>query len=141
MIGRCFPVFLAIVVVSGTLVGCKPKEEPSDVSSVRVSSGQVASMRDALAKGMQAVHFSNLSQSHVGRTCVIVTKTPDLNGPPGPPPPLGMVYRLGSTSIYKAHIRSISADALEIEEPYPGSSNKKVIEIPQADIQSIHLGK
>ncbi len=57
------------------------------------------------------------------------------------PPPLGMVHKLGQTTIYKGEIQEVLADSLKIRAAYPTSGRYKTVEIPRADIQSLHVAK
>jgi len=132
---------VAWIVVSFVLVlsGCKGKETETDAPppSQAVNTAEVAAMQNALTKGMTPIAFTDLTNAHVGRRCVIVSPKPDSGDPP--PPPLGMVRRLGPTTIYAAEIHEVLPASVKIRATYPTSGNMKIIEIPRADIQSIHV--
>jgi hypothetical protein len=91
---------------------------------------------------MHEVAFDSLTAAHIGRHCVVIARTPEERArADSSPPPLGMVRRLGGTTIYKGEIQNLSPDGLKICAPYPTSGQQKVIEIPRADIRSIYLAK
>lgn len=121
-----------------TLVGCgKKAEEPAAPQAVEPGAAEVAKVRDALTRGMQPIAVASLTAAHVGKRCVILARSTPI---PPPPPPLGMVRLMGSTSLYMAELAGVSPAAVTIRAPYPTSGNVKTVEIPRADIQSVHLG-
>ncbi|MBP7050569.1 MAG: hypothetical protein KBE65_06105 [Phycisphaerae bacterium] len=130
-----FLAILAALVVSG----CK-REEPDagQASAQTISEAEIAAARDAMTRGMTGVSFDKLTAAHVGRRCVVVTNGPYDDSPP--PPPLGMVHRMGPVTIYTARVHEVSADSLKISASYPTSGNKKIAEILRANIQSVHVG-
>lgn len=123
--------------------GCKRKETDRPSEAGAPLPADVASVRDALVSGMEVVTPSELTERHIGQPCVVTAHTPPGGSPVGPPPPpLGMVRRIGrTTTIYKGQIESISADRLTVRAPYPGSDQYKIIEVPRAHIESVHLSK
>ncbi len=135
---------LAIALILVTLAGCKPRSNagrPSGAAS-EPNAAQVAVVRDTLAKGMQQTTFDSLAAADVGKQCVVAARAGSAEtGADRAPPPLGMVYRLGPTVIYKGEIEEVRPDALKIRAPYPTSGRYKTIEIPRADIQSLHVAK
>lgn len=135
------PVFVILLaVLTAALAGCNRKdtETAAPPETQAVNAAEVTAMQTALTKGMTAIAFEGLTNAHVGRRCVIVSRTPDSDAPP--PPPLGMVRRLGATTIYAAELHDVLAESLKIRAAYPTSGNVKIIEIPRADIRSIHVG-
>ena len=131
-------IFLAVLAALA-VGGCKRKEpDASPVPAQTISEGEVAAARDAMTRGMTAVPLDKLTAAHVGRRCVVVTNGPYDDSPP--PPPLGMVHRMGPVTIYTARIHEVSSDSLKISASYPTSGNKKIAEIPRANIQSLHVG-
>jgi hypothetical protein len=132
--------FLAVWVITLT-PGCK-RHEPEAGSS---SSGQalddsaIVAMYKGITQGLTPVAFDGLTAAHIGQRLVIKARTPDRADPP--PPPRGMVKRMGDVSIYTAELHEILPDSLKIRAAYPTSGNLKIIEIPRADIQAMHLGK
>jgi hypothetical protein len=121
--------------------GCKPKEQTTATPAAAVPAEEVMALRTALARGMQAISLAGLAPDHVGRSCVVVARTPEKAARPDAPPPLGMVRILGTTIIYKGQIHAISAEGIEVHAVYPNSGKLKIVAVPAADIQSIHLGK
>jgi hypothetical protein len=122
--------------------GCKPKDSEADAA--RQPSGpspeQIAATIEALTKGMRRTSLPNLNNQHIGKECVVVAATPDAGArPKGSPPPLGMVRRMGETTIYQAEIEDVSSDTLTIRAAYPSSGEYKIITISKGDIESIHL--
>jgi hypothetical protein len=135
---RAFVILLAVLTTA--LSGCNRKdvETAAPPETQAANAAEVTALQTALTKGMTAVAFEGLTDAHVGRRCVIVSRTPGSDAPP--PPPLGMVRRLGATTVYTAEIHDVQAESLKIRAAYPTSGNVKIIEIPRADIQSIHVG-
>mgnify|MGYP001377281430 CR=1 FL=1 len=138
--GILLPAALAVVAVLW-LPGCK-KEEPaagSASSSQTVDDSELIAMHKAMTENLTAIPFDKLTAAQIGRRLVIKARTPDRADPP--PPPRGMVFRMGQTSIYSAKLHEVLPDSLKISAAYPTSGNLKIIEISQADIQTIHIGK
>lgn len=120
------------------LSGCKRREtEAARPPAQTASDTEIASVRDALTRAMTAVAFDKLTEAHLGRRCVVTTRTPQRDDPP--PPPLGMVRRMGAATIYTAELHELSPGGLKLRATYPTSGNAKIIEIPREDIQSIHI--
>ncbi len=95
-----------------------------------------------MTRGMEPVAFASLAAVHVGRQCVVTARAADEGaGGDQAPPPLGMVRKLGPTTIYKGEIEAVSVDSLKIRAPYPTSGRYKAVTIPRADIQSLYLAK
>ncbi len=135
----CLTVALLLVMPAS----CKPRD--AGRPSGRVSepnAARVAAVRDALTQGMQPTTFDSLTAADVGKQCVAVTR-PGAAGPAADqaPPPFGMVHRLGPTIIYKGEIEQVLPDSLKIRAPYPTSGRYKTIELPRADLQSLHAAK
>jgi len=128
---------LAVVLA---ITGCKPKTETA-ATAAAVPAEEIAALRTALTKGMQTVPMVDLTTEHVGRPCVVVARTPERSAPADAPPPLGMVRILGTTTIYRGQIHGVSSEGLQVHAAYPNSGKLKIISIPSADIQSIHVGK
>jgi len=131
-------VFLAALAFLA-LAGCKRARTETDEAGPRIDSAQATAAYNALTQGMTAIAFDGLTASHVGRQLAILARTPDRADPP--PPPRGMVKRMGDASIYTAELAEIGPDSIKIRAAYPTSGNFKIIEIPRADIQAIHMGK
>ncbi len=122
------------------IVGCKRKEATADQPPpTQANAAQVTAAYKAMTQDMTAIAFDALTGGHAGRRVVIMARTPDRVDPP--PPPLGMVRRMGPTSIYSAELHEILPDGLKIRAAYPTSGNLKITEIPRADIQAIHMSK
>ena len=136
--------YLTVALILVTLGGCKPRSDtgrPSGQPS-EPNTAQVAAVRDTLTKGMQQTNFDSLAAADVGKQCVAVTRAGSAEtGSDRAPPPLGMVYRLGQTIIYKGEIEQVLPGSLKIRAPYPTSGRYKTIEIPRSDIQSLHMAK
>ncbi len=131
---------LLAVAVALAVCGCKRKGNDAGRAPMwAVNEAEVTAARDAMARGMTAIPLENLTAAHVGSRCVVVARTPDDDSPP--PPPLGMVHRMGATTIYAAQIHEVSPQSIKILATYPTSGNQKVVEIPRTDIQSIHVSK
>jgi hypothetical protein len=79
------------------LAGCKRARTETDEAGPRIDSAQATAAYDALTQGMTAIAFDGLTASHVGRQLAILARTPDRADPP--PPPRGMVNRMGDASI------------------------------------------
>jgi len=136
----CLTVALILVV----LASCKPRGNaghPSGQAS-EPAPAEVAAIRDALTKGMQPTTFDNLAAADVGKQCVVTTRAgAEGTSADQAPPPLGMVYRLGQTVLYKGEIEEVRPDGLKIRAPYPTSGRYKTIEIPRSDVQSLHVAR
>ena len=136
----CLTVALLLV----TLPGCKPRSDAgrSSGQTSEPAPADVAVVRDALTRGMQQTTFDSLAAADVGKQCVVTARA----GTEGPgadqaPPPLGMVYRLGQTVIYKGEIQEVLPASLKIRAAYPTSGRYKTIEISRSEIQSLHMAK
>jgi len=140
---RHYWLYAAAIAALLTTAGCKPKERAGPSGQVgEASPSEIAAVTDAITRGMHEVAFDSLAAAHIGRHCVVIARTPDeRTRADSSPPPLGMVRRLGGTTIYKGEIQDLSPDSLKIGASYPTSGQQKVIEIPRADIQSIYLAK
>ena len=136
----CLVTALALLMVTN----CKPRNDKAR-SSAPVpgpSPAEIAAVRDTMTRGMEPVAFASLAAVHVGRPCVVTARAAEQGAGGDPaPPPLGMVHKLGPTTIYKGEIQEVSADSLKIRAAYPTSGRYKTVEIPRADIQSLHLAK
>ena len=130
----------AIVVLLTVVSGCKPREEPAPSTSAVVSP-DAAAAREALTRGMTEAAFTGLSRDNIGDSCVVVARTPEGARREPPPPPLGMVYLMGPTTVYKGEIHDISPESLDIGAVYPTSGNRKIIQIPRDDIESVYLDR
>ena len=130
----------ALVVLLTVASGCKPREEPAPSTSAVVSP-DAAAAREALTRGMTEAAFTGLSRDNIGDSCVVVARTPEGARREPPPPPLGMVYLMGPTTVYKGEIHDISPESLDIGAVYPTSGNRKIIQIPRDDIESVHLDR
>jgi hypothetical protein len=131
---------LASLAILG-LPGCK-KQQPgagSSPAAQAVDDSEIVAMHKAMTENLKAIAFDKLTPALVGQRLVIKARTPDRADPP--PPPRGMVLRMGPTSIYSAELHEVLADSLKIRAAYPTSGNLKIIEIPRADIQAIHMSK
>jgi len=137
---RCFISGILVAILLLALPGCKPKEDKADAYASGSAPPDMAQTIRALTRGLQPIAVANVSKpQHIGRRCVVVARTPERRDPP--PPPLGMVRLMGPTIVYTAEIHDVSADAIEIKADYPSSDMVKIVAIPKADIQSIHLGE
>ncbi len=89
------PYFVAFVVVLLAVSGCGKRDNGTEQTSgpAPVSAEELAAVKKAMTRGMQAIGFANLKPVHVGKGCVMETRTPDggLQIKPPPPPP-GMVH-------------------------------------------------
>jgi len=133
---RCICLILVVACLVAT--GCKKKSTTTNPGTTAISQDQIDAVRDTLTRGMQAIAFGSLKQSHTGKTCVVTARTTQL-GPP--PPPLGMVRLLGQTTIYRGELDDVSSDSLTIRAAYPTAGRYKELEIAKEDIQSIHLAR
>ncbi len=130
-----------LIVALGILgmLGCRPKENAS-AALPGAAPPESAAVVAAMNRGMTSIPLRSLSRSHIGKTCVVAAHSPEGGTRIAPPPPpMGMVYIAGPTTVYKGQLHAISADTVEIQAPYPSSGNMKTIPIPRAQIQSIHL--
>lgn len=132
------------IVVAGLLsvAGCKPKPTPAAASPGAARPPDSAATVAAMTRGMRQILPTSLSRSHIGVSCAVVARASEEGTHMAPPPPpLGMIYLMGTTTLYKGEIRDVSADRLEIQAPYPTSGHMKVISIQRADIQAIYLAR
>jgi hypothetical protein len=132
------------VVIFLTAPGCRPKEEKAGPSrqSGAMSPPEIAAVIDALTRGMREVPFDSLAAGRSGQPGVVIARTAGQRpSADGAPPPRGMVRIMGQTTIYRGEIQAASSGTLTIRAAYPTSGRYKVIEIPQADIQSIYLAQ
>ncbi len=138
-----YRIWAAVLVALLVSASCKPKEEAVPSQQVgTMSPSEIAAVRDAMTRGMNEVAFESLGAAHIKKHCVVVARTPNQAArADSSPPPLGMVRRLGRTTIYKGEIQNLSSESLRICAPYPTSGQQKVIEIPRADIQAVYLAK
>jgi len=135
---------LTTVLILVAVAGCKPRSNAGRSSgpAPEPSAAQVAAVRDTLTKGMQQTTFDSLAATDVGKQCVVTARAGSAEtGADQGPPPLGMVYRLGQTVLYKGEIEEVRPDALKIRVPYPTSGRYKTIEIPRSGIQSLHVAR
>ncbi|HNS20290.1 MAG TPA: hypothetical protein PKH24_07310 [Sedimentisphaerales bacterium] len=131
-------VFLAVLAALA-MGGCKREDPDAGQTPVQtISETEIAAARDAMTRGMTAVPLDKMTAAYVGRRCVVVVGGPYDDSPP--PPPLGMVHRMGPVTIYTARVHEVSPDSLKILATYPTSGNKKIVDIPRASIQSVHVG-
>lgn len=132
--------WLAVAMGLLVMLGCKPKEDSSAVLPGTTPPPDSTAVVAAMTRGMTAIPLKSLSRSHIGRSCVVTARSPeDGTRIAPPPPPMGMVYIAGPTTVYKGQLYAISADTVEIQAPYPTSGNVKIVSVPRAQIQSIHL--
>jgi hypothetical protein len=139
---RSLRLVVAILIV--TIPGCKPRGGSSRQTgqAAETDPAKVAAIRDTLTKGMQPTAFDRLAAADVGKQCVVtIPAAAEATGADQAPPPLGMVYRVGQTVIYRGEIQEVSPDGLKIRAPYPTSGRYKTIEIRRPDIQSLHVAK
>lgn len=133
---------VAFVVVLLAVSGCGKRDNGTEQTSgpAPVSAEELAAVKKAMTRGMQAIGFANLKPVHVGKGCVVETRTPDggLQIKPPPPPP-GMVHAAGQVTFYRGELDSITSESLTIRKGYPTPGNFKEIEIPKGDIRSIYL--
>ena len=135
---------LTFTIILVTLAGCKPRSDAGRQSGQTSEPGaaEVATIRDALTRGMQQTAFDSLAAADIGRQCVVTARAAtEGTGSDQAPPPLGMVRKLGQTAVYKGEIQEVSPDGLKIRAPYPTSGRYKTIEIPRSDIQSLHVAR
>lgn len=137
---RIFCLIAALTLV--TMASCKPRSAENRPSGPAPgpSPAEVRAARDAMTRGMQQIACDSLAAVHVGKQCVVTIRAgSDEAGSDRAPPPLGMVLKLGRTTIYKGEIQELSGDRLQIRAPYPTSGRYKTIEVPRSDIESIYL--
>jgi hypothetical protein len=127
-------------VILFAVVGCKPKAQTTAPAGAAPSEEATALVK-IMTQGMEAVSLAGLTQDHVGRSCVVVARTPEQTAPADAPPPLGMVRILGTTTLYRGQIHGVSPEGLQVHAAYPNSGRLKIISIPAASVQSIHIGK
>jgi len=135
----CVTFLISLLVWSG----CEKKEDgdaQKGVGPAPVSAEQLAAARKSLAQGMQAVAFANVKSSDVGKQCLVEVRTPEggVQIAPPPPPP-GMVRMVGQVTFYRGELDSVTPESLTVRQAYPTSGSFKKLEIPKADIASIHL--
>ncbi len=139
---HCLALMMALAVL--LTANCKPRNNGARPSAPAPgpSPAEIAAARDALARGMEPIALTSLTAAYVGRQCVVTTQTTkEAVGSDSAPPPLGMVHKLGTTTIYKGEIQEVSVDRLTIRAAYPTSGRYKIVEIPRVDIQSLHVAK
>ncbi len=122
--------------------GCGKKDVGEEKSGgpAPVSAEQLAAARKALAQGMQPVALAKVKSSDVGKQCLVEVRTPEggVQIAPPPPPP-GMVRMVGQVTFYQGELDGVSPEGLTVRKAYPTSGSFKKLEIPRADIQSIHM--
>ncbi|OHB65360.1 MAG: hypothetical protein A2Y77_07035 [Planctomycetes bacterium RBG_13_62_9] len=130
--------WIAIATVLLVVSGCRPKEDKATQPQQTAGPGpaEIAAARDALTGGMQQISFDKLAQTHIGKRCVVMARSMQVDPSA---PPLGMVRVMGGTTIYSGAVHEISPGSLKIRATHPGSGNLKIIEIQRGDIQSIHV--
>jgi hypothetical protein len=124
--------------------GCKRAEnEPGGSQPAGgPSPSEIAAAVEAITKGMQPTAFESLNDAHIGQQCVVVTHSSnESTRVEPPPPPLGMIRRMGRTTVYKGEMCQLSSDGLKVRAAYPTSGNYKTVAIARADIQSVHLAE
>lgn len=144
MIRRDRHLCLAMAVALLMVASCKPRNDQTRPSAEAPgpSPAEIAVVRDTLTRGMEPVPLASLAAVHVGRQCVVTARAADERaGGDSAPPPLGMVHKLGRTTIYKGEIQEVSPESLKIRAAYPTSGRYKTVEISRADIQSLHVAK
>jgi hypothetical protein len=129
--------WITAAAIALAVFGCRKKETAATPQVVGPGAAEIAAARDALTRGMQPISFNKLDKTHIGRRCVVAARSVPI---PPPPPPLGMARIMGPTTIYMGELNDVLPDAVKIRAPYPSSGNYKYVEIPRADIESIHLG-
>jgi len=131
--------WITAAVIMLAIFSCRKKETAPAQGPQVVGPGaaEIAAARDALTRGMQPISFNMLDKTHGGRRCIVAARSVPI---PPPPPPLGMARIMGPTTLYMGELNDVLPDAIKIRAPYPSSGNYKYIEIPRADIESIHLG-
>lgn len=131
--------WISLLVVSGC--GKKGDTGQGDTASAAVSAEQITAIRNSLAQGMKPIGFGNVKASDAGKQCLVEARTPEggVRITP-PPPPLGMVRTVGQVTFYTGELDGVSPEGLTIRKAYPTAGHFKKVEIPQGDIQSIHLG-
>ncbi len=137
---------LCLVTIATVLMvaNCKPRNNGARPSAPTPgpNPAEITAVRDTLTRGMEPVALASLAAVHVGRQCVVTVHAANEEaGGDAAPPPLGMVHKLGTTTIYKGEIQEVSADSLKIRAAYPTSGRYKIVEILRADIQSLHVAK
>ncbi len=124
--------------------GCGKRDvgEEKSEGPAPVSAEQIAAARKVLAQGMQPVALANVKSSDVGRQCLVEVRTPEggIQIAPPPPPP-GMVRMVGQVTFYQGELDGVTPESLTVRKAYPTSGSFKKLEIPRADIQSIHLAR
>lgn len=136
----CLAAALVLVIVAG----CKPRHGTSrpSQSAPGPDPAQIAAAKEALTRGMQEIAFGNLTTAHIGRQCVVIARrAEDPAGSNAAPPPLGMVLRLGQTTLYKGELQELSSDRLTVRAPYPTSGRYKTVEVLRSDIESVYLAR
>jgi len=137
-------VCVAFLVLLLVWSGCSKKDagEEKSAGPAPVSAEQLAAARKALAQGMQPVALANVKPSDVGKQCLVEVRTPvgGIQIPPPPPPP-GMVRSVGQVAFCQGELDSVTPESLTVRKAYPTSGSFKKLEIPKADIQSIHLAR
>ncbi len=131
----------ALLVALLGLAGCGKKDgDSANANPATVSDERIASVKENLSRGMQAIGFAKVKSSHVGKVFLVEARTPEggLQMAPPPPPP-GMVQSLGQVTFYRGELDSVTAESLTVRKAYPTAGNFKKIEIPRGDIRSIHL--
>ena len=119
------------------ICGCKKKGGEPVPQAAGPGTAEIAAVRNALTRGMQAVGADKLTKAHVGKRCVLTARSAPI---PPPPPPLGMARIMGSITVYTGELNDVLPEAVKIRAAYPSSGNYKYIEIARTDIESIYLG-
>lgn len=135
---RCI-CFVLVVACLGVW-GCKKKNATPGPETATVDQAQIDAARDVMARNMQAMAFTSLKKTHVGRKCVVTARTMQDRSQLGPPPPPpNMMRLLGQTTIYRGELDDVAPESLTIRAAYPTAGNYKKLTIAREDIASIHL--
>ncbi len=130
---RCISLLLLWAFLAG--YGCKDKNTDRSHGGGTPAPAEVKAYFDAVSKGMKTIPVDRISGTMVGKGCAIMAATPQRRVPP--PPPLGMMRIMGSTTVYRGTCAEAGADAVTVEVAYPTSGKSKRITVPVPDIQMI----
>ena len=86
----------------------------------------------------RAAAITDLTINDIGRSVVVVAKTPTEVVDIGSPPPPGLITNKGDSTVYTGQLSQIVEDGIRISAPFPQNPDTyKSVGIMAKDIQSI----
>ena len=127
---------ISLVLVMST--GCKEKKSDASTIENAIPRTEIDAQRKRQSAGLEKTSFDRIQTRHIGKLCLVEAET-SKEAPSKFPPPLGMIYKMGLTTFYKAPIAEVSSDFIALEAKYPTSGKIKRVEITRDRIESIFI--